>query len=300
MLLSCAQEGCTRLLRLSDSSSGITTRALATTRFNLLFSHHRARLAISRMLRDSSTAFAADLISLFAIYRSQLLTLGVAICVGLLANVGRKSARERAVAFAWKRPAEADPAWTGAVLDNPTIHADGSGTITAYDPSTGFKIGTFPSPTPQDMYDLVTRAERASHTWKKTTFAQRRRVLRSLLDWIIRDKRAIAEICCRDTGKTMLDGALGEILVTLEKIRWMLVYAEDYLKPEQRPTSWVLAHKVSKVHYEPFGIVGAIVSWNYRQCARLFCAAQIADTDRPLLQSISQPPLTSTGSVDVG
>ena len=60
------------------------------------------------MLRDTSSAFAADLISLFAVYRSQLLTLGVAICVGLLANVGRKSARERAVAFAWKRPAEAE------------------------------------------------------------------------------------------------------------------------------------------------------------------------------------------------
>lgn len=88
------------------------------------------------------------------------------------------------------------------MLDNPTIHADGPGTVTAYDPSTGFKIGTFPSPTPQDMYDLVTHAERASYDWKQTTFAQRRRVLRSLLDWIIRDKRAIAEICCRDTGKT--------------------------------------------------------------------------------------------------
>lgn len=29
-------------------------------------------------------------------------------------------------------------------------------------------------------------------------------------------------------------------------------------------TNLALAHKVSKVHYEPLGVVCAIVSWNYR------------------------------------
>lgn len=39
-------------------------------------------------------------------------------------------------------------------------------------------------------------------------------------------------------------------------------------------TSWLLAHKISHVHYEPLGVVAAIVSWNYvgrtvlMQCTR--------------------------------
>lgn len=36
-------------------------------------------------------------------------------------------------------------------------------------------------------------------------------------------------------SRTVLDAAFGEILTTCEKIRWMLVYGESYLKPEHRP-----------------------------------------------------------------
>jgi len=172
---------------------------------------------------------------------------------------------EGPVSFVWDRPAEASPSWKGRVLTKPYLHGDPERpeAVAAFDPSTGYHIASFPSPTPQDMHDMVTKAEKASQEWSKTSFAQRRKVLRSLLAWCIRDKEAIAQVCCRDTGKTMLDAAFGEILTTCEKIRWMLDFGEHYLKPEWRPTSWLLAHKVSYVHYEPLGVVGAIVSWNY-------------------------------------
>lgn len=61
----------------------------------------------------------------------------------------------------------------------------------------------------------------------------------------------------------MVDAAFGEILTTAEKLRWLIAYGEEHLKPEARPTNLILAHKVSHVHYEPLGVVAAIVSWNY-------------------------------------
>jgi hypothetical protein len=35
------------------------------------------------------------------------------------------------------------------------------------------------------------------------------------------------------------------------------------LKPEDRATNFMQFYKKSQVHYEPLGVVAAIVSWNY-------------------------------------
>ena len=41
-------------------------------------------------------------------------------------------------------------------------------------------------------------------------------------------------ISSRDTGKTMVDASLGEIMTTCEKITWLLAEGEKWLKPEYR------------------------------------------------------------------
>lgn len=41
-------------------------------------------------------------------------------------------------------------------------------------------------------------------------------------------------ISSRDTGKTMVDASLGEIMTTCEKITWLLSEGEKWLKPEYR------------------------------------------------------------------
>ena len=45
---------------------------------------------------------------------------------------------------------------------------------------------------------------------------------------------------------------------------WLVRNGEYYLKPESRGTNWMLLYKKAQVHYEPLGVVAAIVSWNYR------------------------------------
>lgn len=41
-------------------------------------------------------------------------------------------------------------------------------------------------------------------------------------------------VSSRDTGKTMVDASLGEIMTTCEKITWLLSEGERWLKPEYR------------------------------------------------------------------
>jgi hypothetical protein len=62
----------------------------------------------------------------------------------------------------------------------------------------------------------------------------------------------------------VIDAALGEILTTCSKMDWLLRHGEKYLRPETRSSPLILGYKKSVVHYEPLGVVAAIVSWNYR------------------------------------
>lgn len=76
-----------------------------------------------------------------------------------------------------------------------------------------------------------------------------------------------AEQICRvaslDSGKTLVDAQLGEILVTVERLQWTLLHGEKTLAPERRPTNLLMKYKRNTVRYEPMGVVAALVSWNY-------------------------------------
>jgi len=45
---------------------------------------------------------------------------------------------------------------------------------------------------------------------------------------------AIVRVACRDSGKAKVDAFMGEVLVTLEKIRWLVSRGEGFLVPEYR------------------------------------------------------------------
>ncbi|GAA5905127.1 hypothetical protein JCM6882_000387 [Rhodosporidiobolus microsporus] len=185
---------------------------------------------------------------------------------------------ERAVRFAWRAPEEINSSWSSRVLPTPSIHShlsdpsllpsDADTTpkrsyITAYAPASAQHLATVPSLNGEEVRERIRRAEVAQKGWRNSSWARRRRVMRSLLEWCVAEMESLAKIASRDSGKTLIDAAFGEILTTCEKLRWTIANGEDILKPEPRPTNLVLAHKVSKVVYEPLGVVAAIVSWNY-------------------------------------
>lgn len=66
--------------------------------------------------------------------------------------------------------------------------------------------------------------------------------------------------CLRFIPK-VIDAALGEIMTTCSKMEWLLKHGEAALKPTKRHTNLTLSHKVSRVYYEPMGVVSAIVSY---------------------------------------
>lgn len=82
-----------------------------------------------------------------------------------------------------------------------------------------------------------------------------------MLKFILENQEVIARVACLDSGKTMVDAGLGEILVTVEKLRWTIKNGEESLKAERRATNLLMLYKWNEVTYEPLGVVAACVSW---------------------------------------
>jgi acyl-CoA reductase-like NAD-dependent aldehyde dehydrogenase len=84
-----------------------------------------------------------------------------------------------------------------------------------------------------------------------------------MLKYVLENQETIARVACLDSGKTMVDASLGEILVTAEKLKWTIDHGEDSLRPESRPTNFLMMYKKNEVIWQPLGVVAACVSWNY-------------------------------------
>ena len=81
--------------------------------------------------------------------------------------------------------------------------------------------------------------------------------------YILDNQEVIATIACLDSGKTKIDASLGEILVTVEKLKWTIQHGEKSLRPDRRPTNFLMMYKDNKVIWEPLGVIAACVSWKY-------------------------------------
>src|SRR5258707_4664441 len=113
-----------------------------------------------------------------------------------------------------------------------------------------------------EMRERAHSARRGQQHWGQTSLAERRRVLQSLLDYIVQNQDEICRICSRDSGKTLVDAMMGEVFPVCEKLRYTIASGAKDLAPEKR-ASGVLMHKAVRVEYHPLGVVGVLCPWNF-------------------------------------
>lgn len=175
---------------------------------------------------------------------------------------------EKPIKFEVPLPDEAKPHWKGKRLNPPTIIDPlDPDSIQCYCPATAQFLGKFKCSSKQDMDQAIKLARKAQQSWATTTFAQRRQVLRTLSQYILKHQEEIARIAARDTGKTALCASMGEILVTNEKLNWIIKHGAKALSPSKRPgpANLLMSYKGAEVRYEPLptGVCAALISWNY-------------------------------------
>jgi acyl-CoA reductase-like NAD-dependent aldehyde dehydrogenase len=135
-------------------------------------------------------------------------------------------------------------------------------TLECRNPATLERLGDVPVLSRAEVVQRVERGRRAQGSWGRTSFAERRRVLRALLDHIVAHQEEICRACARDSGKTLVDAAMGEIFPVCEKLRYTIAHGESDLSPEARRAG-VLVHKKVRVEYHPLGVVGVLCPWNF-------------------------------------
>jgi acyl-CoA reductase-like NAD-dependent aldehyde dehydrogenase len=141
--------------------------------------------------------------------------------------------------------------------------------IECTDPATLERLGRLPVTPREEIVAVVERARAAQASWGKTSFAERRAVLREVLARVVADQREICRLAARDSGKTMVDAVMGEIFPVCEKLRWTLAHGEKALAPEARRPGFLL-HKRARVEWHPYGVIGVICPWNF-PFHNLFC-----------------------------
>ncbi len=142
-------------------------------------------------------------------------------------------------------------------------------TLECFDPATLKKLGDVPVMGREEVVTAVQRARDAQRAWARTSFAERRAVLRDVLERVVQEQDEICRLAVADSGKTMVDAAMGEIFPVCEKLRYTIAHGEEDLAPQRRSPGFLL-HKRARVEYHPFGVVGVICPWNF-PFHNLFC-----------------------------
>lgn len=144
-------------------------------------------------------------------------------------------------------------------------------TVPCHDPATGKLLGDVPAMDRDEVVSRVQRAREAQKAWGAATFSERRAVLKDVLDYIVKHQDEICRLAALDSGKTMVDAAMGEVFPVCEKLRYCIANGERDLRPQRRGSGFLL-HKTARVEYHPLGVAGVICPWNF-PFHNLFCPA---------------------------
>ena len=107
------------------------------------------------------------------------------------------------------------------------------------------------------VFDLVRKAKRAFPEWKKD-YEKRRSYIYNLVEYLKKSKTELAKIATSEMGKALKE-SIGEV----EKCAWALEFYADhgdsFLSDEVLNTD---ARK-SFLTFEPLGVIGSIMPWNF-------------------------------------
>ena len=76
------------------------------------------------------------------------------------------------------------------------------GAVLCVNPCRNEVLGELPALNAAQVDEVVQKATRAQKLWQKTSFEERRRVLKTMQRWILDHPEEIVELCCLDSGKS--------------------------------------------------------------------------------------------------
>ncbi|MEU7514475.1 aldehyde dehydrogenase family protein [Streptomyces sp. NPDC042898] len=158
--------------------------------------------------------------------------------------------------------------------------------LAVLDPATGKAFDVAPDQRPDELDDVVARAQRAWHVWR-TDPAVRTTALRAAADAVETAGDDLARLLTREQGKPLAE-SYAEIVRTAARLR----YFADLAPRTRRIDDGRPVH--SEVRWRPVGPVAAIVPWNFPlQLAAAKFAPALAAGNTVVLKPSPHTPLAT-------
>ena len=131
-------------------------------------------------------------------------------------------------------------------------------TTTSINPATEEEIASYNRITAEAALEKVAEANKAYTTWKKTTFAERSKLMHRLADIFDENKEKYAQLATQEMGK-VIGQARGEI----EKCALICRYYADHIETLLADKTVTTEATKSYVTFQPLGVTLAVMPWNF-------------------------------------
>jgi succinate-semialdehyde dehydrogenase/glutarate-semialdehyde dehydrogenase len=130
--------------------------------------------------------------------------------------------------------------------------------ITSINPATGETLKSFEPLNEQQLEDKLSRAAETFHSYRLTSFAERASMMLRAAEILDTEKKDFARLMTTEMGKP-IKGAVQEA----EKCAWVCRYYAD--NAARHLADEVVATNAAKsyVHFQPLGVVLAVMPWNF-------------------------------------
>ena len=182
-------------------------------------------------------------------------------------------------------------------IDGAWVGADSGAALGVTDPASGATIASVPHCGATETERAIIAAERALKTWRRTTAAERSRILRRWFDLLLVHQEDLAQLMTAEQGKPLAE-ARGEIAYAAAYIEW---YAEEGKRAYGEVIPSPFGDRQIIVTREPVGVCAAITPWNFPSAMiTRKVAPALAAGCTIVLKPAEQTPLSALALAELG
>ncbi|MGB2552387.1 aldehyde dehydrogenase family protein [Campylobacter sp. MOP51] len=139
------------------------------------------------------------------------------------------------------------------------VPASDGATLDTFNPATGKKLASIADATKKDVDTAVKAARKAFETFRRSTVAERSKILLKIADIIDDNKEFLATVETMENGKPIRETMNVDIPYAAEHFR----YFAGVIQAEEGSANVLNEKQLSVILREPIGVVGQIVPWNF-------------------------------------
>jgi len=130
--------------------------------------------------------------------------------------------------------------------------------INTYNPATGEHLKQYSVMRSDEIIQALDIADEQFKHWRQLPLSNRCQFMSVLCDLLDKQQMEIAHLITLEMGKPLVQ-SIAEIKKCQKLCQYQMNHISEWLKPEIVSTE----HSYSAIHYEPLGVLFAIMPWNY-------------------------------------